>query len=54
MLYDLPYHLCKKHKHQVSMKVGHIQHWYSMELSSLRLGILIPYITKLYDPSYIQ
>ena len=44
----------KKHKHQVSMKVAHIQHWYSMELSSLRLGILIPYITKLYDPSYIQ
>ena len=51
---DLPYHLCKEHKHQVSTKVRHIQHWYSMELSSLELRILIPYITKLYVPSYIQ
>ena len=54
MLDDLPYHLCKKHKHQVSTKVGHIQHWYSMELSSLKLRILIPYMTKLYVPSYLQ
>ena len=54
MLDDLSYHLCKEHKHQVSTKVGHIRHWYSMEPSSLRLGILIPYITKLYVPSYIQ
>ena len=54
MLDDLPYHLCKKHKHQVSMMVGHIWHWSSIELSSLRLRILILYRTKLYVPSYLQ
>ena len=31
MMYDLLYHLCKKHKHWVSVKVRHIWHWYSSE-----------------------